>query len=283
MIKISIAIPYHGDRRKWTSHTVMNCHNLNFVKEIIITAEPKSETRKLAAAMLPYKKVRIYHNTENLFVFRNKVEAVRRCSGDWVALIDSDNIMGSIFLFSFLNTIHNNNVIYAPSFGEPMLRYEKYVGIDINLRKAAELIEEKAFVMLLNTMNYIFNRQAWLAALEDAIKSGYDPLTADSAWINYNCLKAGMVMRVLKGMTYKHTVHAESTFKLHAADGEREYAKIIKILRESRNENSSGAAGVHAEAKNTVSNSSNWSATGRSGRGVLSSGEGPDKTNLLTD
>lgn len=289
---ISVAIPYHGDRAKWTLQTVVNASAVSKIKEIVITIDPSdTDPKKIIQSLRSYKKVKVFKNDKRLFVFRNKVNAVSKCTQEWVALIDSDNIPGPGYFGAFSKQTLNKNVIYQPSIGHTMIHYEEYIGKDINLRWAAENIDEVKVNMLLNTMNYMFHRKTWLKALENALKDDYDPLTADSAFINYNCFKAGMVMRVIDGMEYAHTVHpvvedkeVQSTYRLYAQDGEREYLKIIKSLKESLNENPVDSTSVQAEGQNTVSETPNWSGSGRSGRGVLPETEQrKDSQDILTD
>ena len=279
MNNISIAIPYHGDRFRWTMKTITNCHKLANVTEIVITIEPLDvSSLKLERECRIYPKVRIFKNDKKLFVFRNKVNAVQRCTNEWVALIDSDNIINSAYLGAFLNSDKNPNIIYQPSIGQPRLNFEEYIGKDIGLRYAAEQISTSLFNMLFNNMNYIIHRKTWLNALEGAIQSDYEPLTADSAYINYYCLKAGMVMRVIKGMVYIHTIHnssapdnQKSTYMLHQEEGVREYSKIINNLKEY----------LYPGVKGNVSGSLNWSAVKESSRNPVE--YKGDSSQLLTD
>ncbi|MBE3037007.1 MAG: glycosyltransferase [Candidatus Atribacteria bacterium] len=289
---ISVAIPYHGDRSKWTLQTVVNASAISKVKEIIITIDPSNtDPKKLIQSLRSYRKVKVYRNDKRLFVFRNKVNAVSKCTQEWVALIDSDNIAGGGYFGAFSKQPKNKSILYQPSIGHTMIHYEEYIGEDINLKWAAKNIDEVKVNMMLNTMNYMFHRETWLNALKGAIKDEYDPLTADSAFINYTCLKAGMIMRIIPGMEYVHTVHpvvedpeVQSTYRIYAQDAEREYAKIIKQLKESLNENSNGTGSVSDKRQNTIPETSNWAGSGRQGRGVLQEPEGcENKADILSD
>jgi hypothetical protein len=289
---ISIAIPYHGNRLKWTMQTIHNVHNLPFVKEIVISIDPSDyPSSVIKNAVKHIGKVEIYENDKTLYVFRNKIRAVQLCKYDWCALIDSDNIIGAAYLGSWGKAEKNKNLIYQPSIGHTMLNYEEFIGDDIGLKTAAQLVGNNNFDMLFNTMNYMFHRETWLKALEGAIASDYDPISADSAYINYNCLKAGMVIRVMHGMAYIHTIHSKKTdrnnrgfYIEHAQEGVQEYNKIKKMLLEETNEGCNSTGSIQAAGQNTVSKAPNWSGAGGPGRRILPQPEGDnDKANLLTD
>ncbi len=265
---ISIAIPYHGDRVEWTLQTISACHSYAYIREIVITVDPSTvqEVNKLYRAVKNFKKVRIILNEERLFVFRNKIKAVESCTSDWVALIDSDNVAGALYFGPIIRSAPlSENVIYSPEVGFHSLHYEEFNEKDIALNDAVDLIGNKSYDMLINTMNYFFHRKTWLKALESAIASDYEPVSADSAWINYNCLKAGMVLRVVKGCSYKHTVHHGSTYLQNQHEGVTQYANICKIMKGEYKDvkDFTSAREIHARKSHGISSTSNISATGR--------------------
>jgi hypothetical protein len=100
-----------------------------------------------------------------------------------------------------------------------------------------------------------------------------------------------MVMKVVDGMTYIHTEHpirereeVQSFYRLHADEGVREYAKIIKELKEYLYEHTTDTGSVQSGRQKSVSETSNWSGSGRSGRSVLQEPGGDNnKKDLLTD
>jgi hypothetical protein len=281
-MKLSIAIPYHGNRIRWTIQTVMLAHAKSYVNDIVLSVDPDGtdvvETKK---AFRNWKKVRVHVNEKNLFVFRNKVRAVQLCEGEWVAMFDSDNIMSSYYLSSFDREKKNNNVIYCPSIGHQILHYEKFIGADINYSRACQLLDDKNFTMMLNTGNYILHRETWLKALADAIESDYEPRVADQLWINYNCMKAGMVLRAVPGMAYIHTVHKESTFNVHHKGTEGHFDNIFSQMRSDNEDNRRSEAVQHSES-GAISPTSNWSATGGRSRYVVQEEPRKDKKELLS-
>lgn len=286
---ISIAIPYHGDRLRWTLQSISNISGMARVKDVQITVDPSNiPTSKLQKIMSRQKKVHVHLNKERLFVFRNKIEAVKKCTQEWVALIDSDNIINLNYLHQVFDREHlSKDTIYQPAIGFPKLNYTEFCGDDIGLKKATSLLEDKNFIMLFNTMNYVFHKETWLAALEEAIKDDYDPLTADAAYINYHCLKKGMVLRVVPNMTYIHTIHdskaskdVQSTFVLYYKESWREFTKLRERMQR---EDSECAGNVQAEGREPISQTSNWSGAGRPSRDTLSDEKHQNVADLLTD
>lgn len=295
-MKLSIAIPYHGNRSEWTLRTIKNCHNIAQVGEIVLSVEPDTSAEELRKRLINYKKVKVFSNAKQLFVFRNKITAVQRCAYEWVALIDSDNIINCQYIDAFTRQKNfNQDIIYAPSMGFPSLDYSRFIGEDINKRRVGEIMMLKddyarKFDMLMNTMNYIVNKARWLHALSDAINSDYEPRTADSSWINFNCWQTGMIMRVIKGMVYTHTMHpldapkdVQSTYRLYSEEGVAENTKIKDKMKEWAHENSNNTENLHAGSEKQVSPAPNWAATGGQGSTLVSEKQASDPKNLLTD
>ncbi len=270
---ISIAIPYHGNRVKWVKQTVTLNHNFNFIKEIVITVDPCDDfnVAVLRKALSIFPKVRIIENEKRLFVFRNKHRAVSECTSEWVALIDSDNVIGATYFGPVILNTLVNNLIYCPEIGFPSLHYEEFSNKTIGFRDAVDLIGNPKYDMLINTMNYLLHRESWLNALSGVIKSDYEPISADSAWINYNCMKAGMALRVVRGCVYQHTVHDQSTYLLNHKEGVTQYANICKLMKGDFKsvEDFTGAEEVQSRKSRGVSPTPNISAIRGSSRDVF--------------
>lgn len=270
---ISIAIPYHGDRVKWVKQTITLNHNFNFIKEIVLTVDPCDDfnVSVLRKALSIFPKVKIIENEKRLFVFRNKYKAVSECKSDWVALIDSDNIIGATYFGPIIMNTLVNNLIYCPEIGFPSLHYEEFANKTIGFHDAVELIGNPKYDMLTNTMNYMFHRETWINSLSDAIKSDYEPVSADSAWINYNCMKYGMALRIVRGCVYRHTIHDQSTYLLNQREGVAQYANICKLMKGDFKDvkDFTGAREVQARKQHGVSPTPNISAVRGSSRGVV--------------
>jgi hypothetical protein len=238
-MRISIAIPYHGDRFKWTLQTISNLHNQKDVCEIVICCEPgsKENTRQINR-LINYKKCRFIINETRLYAFHNKIKAVKNCKEDWVMLLDSDNVFGQAYMTAIKNIEEtlNKDVIYCPEHGIPSLSYSDFIGMDINIGKANSMFGMNSFDMLINTGNYFFNRKRFIDALEQEEKKEFEYRTMDAAWINALCLKSGMIMRIVPGMNYYHNVHRESTYLINRKRGidESDYIKSKMIEFENK-------------------------------------------------
>lgn len=275
MESVGIAIPYHGDRSRWTLQTIVNLHVIPWVKEIVIAVDktPDQDVQKLLRVTKNYKKVKVFESNEHLFVFRNKFRAVSLCSTDWVAMIDSDNIIPPGYLNKIFAGPMSKDVIYCPELGTPNLKYTELLGIDITLAEAVKRIDNINFDTFLNTANYVFHRKTWMDAVRPAINdTSYDPVSVDAIFSNLQCLKAGMVMRVVKGCAYKHTVHEGSTYVRYELAGIQELPNVKRMYREVLNANMGSTSEVQTEKYRGISASSNWTATGGSNRAIIHDG-----------
>ena len=53
-------------------------------------------------------KIKLFRNKENKGAFLNKVESIKKCSNDWVALIDSDNEIDKSYIDNLPEKKDNN-------------------------------------------------------------------------------------------------------------------------------------------------------------------------------
>jgi hypothetical protein len=284
--QISIAIPYHGVRSQWTMQTIMSCHNRQQVEEIVICAEPGSDASTIVnQCRARYKKVRVVENTVILGPFLNKTKAVSLCKSAWVALIDSDNIIAAHYLrFTTMDKL-NSNKIYCPEQGWPMLKYLEFIGEDIGLARTAQLLDNNNFQMLFNTGNYILHRDTWLKALQPVRNDTFYPHAVDVAWVNYNCLKTGMVLSVVKDCVYKHNVHKNSTYLQTAKQSAEKWIQIQEMIKESVYGNMASPGEVQAKKQSNLSPAHDWSGSGNGNREQADSDKRPDQNgfDLLTN
>jgi len=279
-MKVSVAIPYHGNRYQWASRTVHNIHHCSYVDEIVVCIEPgEGDSKRFLGGMGTYKKMKSFLNPSRLGAFFNKIEAVKKCSSEWVALIDSDNIITPEYFRAAIATWPLcEKVIYCPSLALPKFNFEHFVGADIGMKMAVELFGEKQFDCLLNDGNYLFHRDTWLKSLE-AVGDNI----IDAIWTNYHCMKNGMVLRPVMGMSYIHTVHPGSTYLTNAEESRKQNIEIKNMMRRFVDESRTGPVGVYAEPASQIPGSSNYSATGRSGVRLVHNEPPEDQSELLTD
>ena len=281
-MSFGIVIPYHGERYRWTMNTVRNIHQCPFIDEIVINAEPgNGDSLRVKQASDNYKNVRFMRNDLQLGPLKNKIESVRRCRSEWVVLVDSDNVLNkSYFPPQITNFQLCKDVIYCPESAMPKFDFKRFVGSDINFKSSVEMLGTPMFEVLLNDGNYLFHRKTWLDAMDSAEE--FDPVAVDVLWANFNCLKRGMVMKVIPGMVYTHSIHQESTY-LKTHDRSRAAAEEIKKKMRDEYENRRGAVGVPAETEVCVPGTSNFAASRGPGGRMVRQPSDSDPTELLTD
>lgn len=219
------------------------------ISEIIIvddcSAEPgiKERVNSLAGG-----KVKVFHQVENRGMSRNKADAISYASNEWCVIFDSDNIIGKDYLDAFwefgsaileLSKIADREkFIFCPDFAKPNFDYRDFkigndgIGIRSGIyaaRESAFEIKNDSFNCLLNTCNYIVNRDFYLKTYQ------YNPehIASDTIWHNYNHLKAGGLLVVVPGMQYEHRTHKGSGFLQgvdHNMRMQNEVRKMIMAL-----------------------------------------------------
>ena len=117
---------------------------------------------------------------------------------------------------------------YMPSFAAPAFDYRSYEGIVLSKENIAHYIDRPMIGTCLNCMNYFVNREEYLKVWDGSI----DPHTADSIFQNYNWLKAGNRIRIVKGLTYNHRIHEGSHYKNNHQKTGNLYEEIMQKLRE---------------------------------------------------
>jgi len=155
------------------------------------------------------KKVKIYRNENNLDCYRNKRQAVKRASNDWVLLLDSDNGFSTEFIDTIYSQKWNNIWAYAPEFARPHFDFRLLSGTAISKNNVASILPNGNCGTMLNAMNYFVNRDEFLRVWDKTV----DPVTSDSLFHNYNWLKGGNTIYVTPGLQYEHRVHEGSHYK----------------------------------------------------------------------
>ena len=179
-------------------------------------------------------KVKIFHQAQNRGMSRNKADAIGYASNPWVIIFDSDNVIGPDYLDAFLKYLGDSNPIelniFCPDFAKPDFDYTKYNGVGAGMRFDAPLakrtIIQDGFNCLMNTANYIVNRDFYLKTYR------YNPthVASDTIWHNYNHLKAGGNFHIVPGMQYFHRVHKGSGFLQGVDHNMRMQAEVRKMI-----------------------------------------------------
>lgn len=167
-------------------------------------------------------KIKLHRNPKNLGCYRNKREAISKASNEFVIIFDSDNVMTPNYLNRVFEQEWKRDTIFAPDFARPHFDYTGFSGETITKENVAGMVDRKQFTALINTMNYFVHRDEYLRVWEDRD----EPWTADTALQNYNWLKAGNKIHVLKGLQYEHrTEHTEH--KSHYVEHHRKTGRLF--------------------------------------------------------
>jgi len=173
-------------------------------------------------------KVKLFRNETNLDCYRNKAEALRRSQG-WCILFDSDNIITADYLnVLYALPVWDAKMAYCPDFAEPEFDYRSFAGMTFDLRNISLHALDRRFRCALNTANYFMHRDDYLEVWDGTV----DPHTADSIYQNYNWIKSGRRLHIVKGLRYRHRVHDQSHYKLNIGKTGRFHQEVeMKLLQ----------------------------------------------------
>lgn len=195
------------------------------VDEIVIQDDCSSrdEIKELLTNHSDHAK--IYANTVNIGMSRNKAEAVSNSENNWVILFDSDNIITPAYLQAIPKKL-DQNTIYCPSFARPDFDYRKFEGVKIDLSNIKDFIKIPMFDCHLNTANYLVNRKVYVE------NYAYNPDVRgnDTVWHAYNHLANGGSFFIVPGMEYFHRVHPGSEYLKHTDYNLRQGEEIKKLI-----------------------------------------------------
>lgn len=226
MKKISLAIPFYN-----TSKYFVDCIKYgiddDFVTEIIVNDDFSSdeEYKNLLKIVdnLDTTKIKIFQNRINLGAFRNKYNAVKNCSNEWIYLLDSDNYpFGETYEVIKSIPDDNPNICFSPrqlfckhdgsveydTISDYTFNYE-YIGIEESKEAISKKIEW--FDWFFNTGNYVFNREAYLNSLREFFNDSTVPLLyADTAAAYYFWLKGGGKFKIINDFRHNHRFRSDS-------------------------------------------------------------------------
>lgn len=212
--KISLAIPVHDVEKRlpYLQATYNYAVNEPRISEIVFSCEPGQLPVNLAYQLNSSKAV-TFENKTNQGPFRNKFLAIQRCTSEWVIILDSDNGINESYLDRLCAFAWRKETVYQPEALLPTFNLREFSGQAFNKTNVAKYMNIGMFRTMLNAMNYFVNRDTFIASNEKAFELGFDPVCADSLFINYNLLKNGCSIYVVPGLHYQHLVHNGSYFK----------------------------------------------------------------------
>lgn len=247
MNEITLAIPFYNTSAYFQEAVEYSIGN-PFVKEIVVNDDfsTDAEWEKLNEIVdnLNTDKIKIFRNKSNLGGFRNKYNAVKNSTCDWIYLLDSDNHPAE----STLDTIQsiqnpNSDVCYLP---QKLLLYKddgytndvfynfKYEKIGIDEAQDALIKKTKWFDWLLNTGNFVFNREKYLDRLKSAFDDINEPVYACSIAFSYHWMNSGGYYKVTPGLEYYHRLRNDSYWNACGSNSDYSanyyHQKIINLL-----------------------------------------------------
>jgi glycosyltransferase involved in cell wall biosynthesis len=228
MNKITLAIPFYNTSQ-YFSDCVMHALENKLISEIVINDDfsDQKHYEVLLSIIKEYKteKIKLFRNKRNEGALRNKYLTVKKCSNEWVYLLDSDNRPFEES-YRILQEIpkYDTDVCYCPEKlfcgHDPSGEYEVIANYDfgydvIDIQKAKLALQEnlKWFDWFINTGNYIFNKTTYLTLLRRLYEN--DNIAhpqADTAAVFYYWLKGGGKFKIIKNLGYFHRLRPDSNW-----------------------------------------------------------------------
>lgn len=209
MIKISVCIPTYN-RTDLLFESVRQVIHDDRISEIVIVDDHSPDhIYQHIKEHFCEPKVRLFRNEKNLDCFKNKHEAVSKCTNEFVILFDSDNILTVDYLDKIYDTPWAPERILQPSFAMPHFDFRKYEGLLVNKTNVSKYANDSTFTTMLNAFNFFVNRDKYLEVWRDDV----DPVTSDSIYFNWTWLNAGNSIHVVPGLQYFHRVHEGSHYQ----------------------------------------------------------------------
>jgi glycosyltransferase involved in cell wall biosynthesis len=179
-------------------------------------------------------KVFLLRNAENKGAFLNKYEAVKKCTGDWVILLDCDNKIDNDYIEKVnaldkkQDTLYCPEVIYSLHKTKIQWLYKEFNTLVLDKWNIKSYIEDKLFGTCMNTGNFFFNRQEYLDVVE---LSRIDKrlYMLDSFYFNYLWLAKSNKMVVVPDLYYEHRIHDGSYY----LKNKNNFVKIHRALVEN--------------------------------------------------
>lgn len=170
-------------------------------------------------------KIKVFRNSENLGMSRNKAKAIELVTNDYCIIFDSDNVLEKKYLDALYKKHWFPDIILMPDFASPHFDYRAFREQRIDKHSVKRLSRKPMFDCLMNTCNYFVHRETYLKTFE------YNPEIkgTDTIWFNYQWLKSGKAFLVVPNMDYQHSVHDGSGF-MKDADYNMTKAEEIKKM-----------------------------------------------------
>jgi hypothetical protein len=239
---VSLVIPYFGARSHWAKEQIPVIHDNDRLKEIIYVDDCSSEKDydALLDVTSRYSKVKVYRNESNIFLYENKLRAVRYASCNRVIILDSDNFIDNKYVLMADGTKASDDTVLNPDFAMPKFDFRRFIGKPITKKNVSDLVKcnysNGMINCLLNDMNYVVNRDFYIKCATSGEPAGRRLL--DVAFVNYKILVNDGMIRVVNGLRYKHRVHSGSVYlNTPPIERDRELTEMTNLFLELKNGN----------------------------------------------
>jgi len=192
-----------------------------YLYEIVICDDCSPDYKKLIDKYGGCDKVKLYRNDERLGCFYNKLKACKHATGDWICLMDSDNVcdlnyFDALFKYWSTNT-YSKDVVYCPEKALPNFIYSSLIETPIDKTNWNDHYKGNPGGCFLNTCNNIFHKS--ILYMQD--NPEINPHGYDSLFIAYRFIKNGIKYVCVPGMTYEHRVHGGSNWVSEVGKSEK--------------------------------------------------------------
>src|SRR5688572_5414424 len=203
-MKLTLAITVYN-RYELLLESFANVIDDGRIDEILIMDDASDEEYWKKIKDLPKfnPKIKVCRQLHNRGMSVNKRDAVFNSKNEWVILFDSDNVIRKDYVDAFWRSNTDPFNIKCPDFAYPNFDYRKYSDVFFYAGEASAAINDSIFNCLLNTANYVVNREIYLKVWQE----NKEMKGTDTIWFNYLWLKSGHSFKVVKGMKYEHRVH----------------------------------------------------------------------------
>lgn len=238
---ISLAITTYN-RSGFVVESFINILDNDFIDEIVIVDDCSDmviyENLRKLIMRLNHKKIRLIRNKHNIGAFSNKIRAVRRCSNEWVILLDSDNVIDTRYIDIVKRLPMEVDVMYCPESlmnmtnTAPQWSYPELSDRYIDRNNVGSYVDDINYEIHMNSGNSFFNRDMFLGAMSLSDVSPDLLLGCDVSYMTYLWMLSGGRTMVVPGLSYNHRVHDGSFYAQNMEQGISFNAKIYQMMRE---------------------------------------------------
>ena len=256
---ISIAIPTYNSSQ-YLAEALKSLLKFKCVDEVVIQddgsgSKERESIKNIVNGFEKKLDISFYFNEKNLGAFQNKYLNIQNCKNEFVYQLDSDNVV-ACNLDKVTRTIQSDNFLYIPSKIYQFRKYRHlskflsifnkkyrvtYVNQDFiySLKKIKSEIDgkekftnEKNINWVLNSGNFIVNKEKYLNFMSDGFKDSLRP-QMDAVAISFFWLKFGGEIKSLKNLKHFHRKRSDSvsfTEKDGSFESLQDYrAKILSL------------------------------------------------------